>query len=259
MGRAMLASRGRNSDARRSLRAGKSKIMNPVCVGPTRRSPSRNAMLVSRSRLGCIALGLALAAGMFAWRPARANGQRDPGLKSVVAHAIAHAQCFANRFDSAVWYKLMGPRLRHEVPNARERVAILKSVYCATHRPGEIRLPPGLVLAVIDVESRFNRWAVSSAGAVGLMQVMPFWPVRLGLPRWKLTHVGPNVRMGCAILRYYLKREHGDYMRALADYNGSVGRRHYADLVFAQWTRWDGADDLGFPVARQPVKKPPPG
>lgn len=210
-------------------------------------------MVSSRSRLGSACLAFVLAAGALSSRPAAADQQRDPGLRNVVARAIAQAQCFADRFDSAVWYKLMGPRLRREVPDPAERVAILKSVYCETHRPGQLRLPPGLVLAVIEVESAFNRWAVSSAGAVGLMQVMPFWPVRLGMPRWELTHVGPNVRMGCAILRFYLKQEHGDYGKALADYNGSVGRRNYSDLVLDHWIEWDGADDLGFPVAAQPV------
>lgn len=216
-------------------------------------------MTSPRSRVGCIFLALALSAAALVSPPARASRQRDPGLRAVVARAIAHAQCFANRFDSAVWYKLMGPRLAPEVPDPHERIAILKSVYCATHRPGKLRLAPGLVLAVIDVESGFNRWAVSSAGAVGLMQVMPFWPVRLGMPRWKLTHVAANVRMGCAILRFYLKRAHGNYMRALADYNGSVGHRHYADLVLERWTKWGGADGLGFPVAAQAVRKSPGG
>jgi soluble lytic murein transglycosylase-like protein len=216
-------------------------------------------MASPRSRLGSLCLALALAASAFSPRPALAREQRDPGLRGVVARAIAHAECFSDRFDSAVWYKLMGPRLRAEVPDPKERVAILRTVYCETHRPGRLRLPPGLVLAVIDVESGFNRWAVSSAGAVGLMQVMPFWPVRLGMPRWELTHVAANVRMGCAILRFYLKQEHDDYAKALADYNGSVGRRNYSDLVLDRWIRWEGADDLGFTRADQTVRNSPGG
>jgi soluble lytic murein transglycosylase-like protein len=110
-----------------------------------------------------------------------------------------------------------------------------------------VRLPPGLVMAVMAIESRFDRYAVSSAGAVGLMQVMPFWPERLGMRRYELVHVAPNIRMGCAILRFYLGFEHNDVRKALARYNGSVGRRDYPDLVLTQWTRWSGADDLGFP------------
>ena len=117
-----------------------------------------------------------------------------------------------------------------------ERLDILKQVYCETHRPGETRLPPGLVMAVIAVESRFDRWAVSSAGAVGLMQVMPFWPRELGVQN-QLVRVEPNIRMGCEILRYYLRVENRNWTRALARYNGSVGRTTYPVLVMQHWQR----------------------
>jgi soluble lytic murein transglycosylase-like protein len=176
-----------------------------------------------------------------------ADQQRDPELKAVIEKAITQAQCFTDQYDSAVWYTLMEPRLRNLVKEKEERVDILKQVYCETHRYGEARLPPGLVMALIEVESRFDRWAVSNAGAVGLMQVMPFWPERLGLHRYELVHVAPNIHMGCAILRFYLTYEHNDVRRALARYNGSIGRRDYPDLVIGHWTRWGGADDLGFP------------
>jgi soluble lytic murein transglycosylase-like protein len=183
--------------------------------------------------------------------PAVADQQKDPELKGVVARAIAQAECFTDQYDSAVWYKLMEPRLRAKVPDQTERLDILKQVYCETHRRGESRLPPGLVMAVIEVESRFDRWAVSPAGAVGLMQVMPFWPEQLGMRRYELVHITPNIHMGCAILRYYLGYEHNDVRRALARYNGSVGRRNYPDLVIDHWLRWNGADDLGFPKPAQ--------
>ena len=192
-------------------------------------------------------VGFALAAlGVAVHHPARADQQRDPQLQAVVAKAIAQAQCFTDQYDSAVWYTLMEPRLRRIVREKDERLDILKQVYCETHRRGEARLPPGLVMAVIDVESRFDRWAVSPAGAVGLMQVMPFWPERLGMRRHELIRVAPNIRMGCAILRFYLGYERNDVRKALARYNGSPGRRNYPDLVISQWTRWNGADDLGF-------------
>ena len=195
---------------------------------------------------------LALLVAVLGTPLARADRQQDPGLKEVVADAIAQAQCFPDRFDSAVWYKLMEPRLRAKVKDEGERLDILTTVYCETHRSGARPLPPGLVLAVIDVESRFDRWAVSRAGAVGLMQVMPFWPERLGMRRYELVHDSPNIRMGCAILRFYLQQEHNNYARALARYNGSVGRRNYPDLVLGRWARWTGADDLGVaPVTRQ--------
>jgi soluble lytic murein transglycosylase-like protein len=192
---------------------------------------------------------LAWAVALGATLPTAADQQRDPELEAVVARAIAQAQCFTDQYDSAVWYTLMEPRLRPLVKEKSERVDILQQVYCETHRSGEARLPPGLVMALIAVESRFDRWAVSSAGAVGLMQVMPFWPERLGMRRYQLVHVAPNIHMGCAILRFYLGYEHNDVRKALARYNGSPGKRDYPDLVISQWTRWGGADDLGFPKA----------
>ena len=101
------------------------------------------------------------------------------------------------------------------------------------------RLPPELVLAVMDVESRFNRYAVSSAGAVGLMQVMPFWPKELGMTNSQLVRVSDNIRMGTTILSYYLRKERGNYQRALQRYNGSLGRPNYSDLVIDRLvSRW---------------------
>jgi len=219
---------------------------SPSYEPASRREPRRLRTLLRWPR------GLALLASMIALGtaiPAAADQQRDPELEAVVTRAIAQAQCFTDHYDSAVWYTLMEPRLRPLVKEKSERLDILQQVYCETHRPGEARLPPGLVMALIAVESRFDRWAVSSAGAVGLMQVMPFWPERLGMHRYELVHVAPNVHMGCAILRFYLGYEHNDVRKALARYNGSPGKRDYPDLVISQWTRWAGADDLGFPKA----------
>jgi soluble lytic murein transglycosylase-like protein len=182
---------------------------------------------------------------------ALATGQRDPELRAIVASAIATAECFPDKYESAVWFTMMEPKLRAIVKNADERMQILKTAFCEAHRKGEQRLPPGLVMAVMDVESRFDRWAVSSAGAVGLMQVMPFWPEELGMKRHQLIQIEANMRMGCAILRHYLKREKNDVRRALARYNGSVGRREYPDKVVQRWTsRWNGADDLGLSAQR---------
>jgi soluble lytic murein transglycosylase-like protein len=194
------------------------------------------------------ALALALAGALGA-PLAHADQQLDPALREVVARAIAQARCFTDQYDSAVWYRLMEPRLRSIVSDHSERLEILQQVYCETHRAGEVRLPPGLVMAVIAVESRFDRWAVSSSGAVGLMQVMPFWPERLGMRRYELVHVAPNVHMGCAILRYYLGYEHNDVRKALARYNGSPGKRDYPDRVLTAWRHWNGADDLGFALS----------
>jgi soluble lytic murein transglycosylase-like protein len=206
-----------------------------------------------RALLASLFAAIALAANIIA----RAEKQLDPELRSVVSRAIAQAECFTDRHDSAVWYKLMEPRLRRIVRDEGERLDILKYVYCEAHRAGEPRLPPGLVMAVIDIESRFDRWAVSRAGAVGLMQVMPFWPEQLGMRRHELTRVGPNIQMGCAILRHYLTHERNNVAKALARYNGSVGRREYPDKVIYRWTLWNGADDLG--LGNQSVLKPAGG
>jgi len=213
---------------------------------------SARAWLLNSIRTGFLVAGALLSSA------ALADGQRDPELKEVVQRAISQAECFTDHYDSAVWYTLMEPRLRKIVKEHDERMEILKQVYCETHRSGETRLPPGLVMAVMDIESRFNRWAVSSAGAVGLMQVMPFWPEKLGIKRYELIHTGPNIHMGCAILRFYLRYERNDVRKALARYNGSVGQRGYPDMVISRWSRWNGADDLGFPSAtpRKPSRPP---
>jgi len=184
--------------------------------------------------------------------------QQEAGLRTVIERAIAQAECFTDEYESAVWFTMMEPRLVKRVPDKAERLEILRTVFCEAHRKGEVRLPPGLVMAVIDIESRFDRWAVSYAGAVGLMQIMPFWPEKLGMQRHQLTQIGPNIRMGCAILRYYLRYESNNIQKALARYNGSVGRRIYSDLVINSWSRWNGADDLGLSASTtaQPVAKP---
>ena len=167
---------------------------------------------------------------------ALADRQLDPELKSVVSEAIKAGECFTDKYDAEVWYKLMEPRLRRYVKDHTERVEILRHTYCESR---QAQLPAELVLAVMDVESSFNRWAVSSAGAQGLMQVMPFWPEQLGMKRHQLVQVQPNIRMGCAILKYYYDREKRDVRKALARYNGSIGRREYPDLVITRWTsKW---------------------
>jgi soluble lytic murein transglycosylase-like protein len=185
------------------------------------------------------ALRIALPAVLLvlsAAHPALADRQLDPELQTVVADAIKAGECFPDKYDAEVWYKLMEPRLRRYVKDHAERVEILKHTYCESR---QTQLPAELVLAVMDVESSFNRWAVSSAGAQGLMQVMPFWPEQLGMKRHQLMQVQPNIRMGCAILKYYYERERRDVRKALARYNGSVGRREYPDLVITRWTsRW---------------------
>lgn len=181
-----------------------------------------------------------LIVGALAWLSpllALADNQRDPELEPLLRKALNdHEACFVDRFDREVFFGAMEPKLRRFVKDADERKLILERVHCEAQRH---KLPPGLVLAVIEVESHFDRWAVSSAGAVGLMQVMPFWPKELGMTNEQLVRIPENIRMGCTILKYYLDREKGDYTKALARYNGSVNRRTYPDKVLARLAdRW---------------------
>ena len=187
-----------------------------------------------RAKLACTFL---LAGCCVLLGRAHADQQRDPELKALLQRIIGRSDCFADKYDSEVWYKTMEPRLARLVPTHEARVEILDHVYCEAKRDPALQLPPDLVLALIEVESRFDRWAVSSAGAVGLMQVMPFWPERLGMRRYELTRVAANVSMGCAILRFYLDNEQRDVRRALERYNGSVGRNTYPALVMQRWQR----------------------
>ena len=187
-----------------------------------------------RTTLACTCFVLAGWCALAA--DARADQQRDPELKALLQKIIGSSDCFRDKFESEVWYKTMEPRLARLVPTHEARVEILDQVYCEAKRDPTLQLPPDLVLALIEVESRFDRWAVSPAGAVGLMQVMPFWPHELGVQN-QLVRVAPNIRMGCEILRYYLRVENRNWSRALARYNGSVGRSTYPALVMQRWQR----------------------
>jgi soluble lytic murein transglycosylase-like protein len=166
-----------------------------------------------------------------------ANQQRDAELEPLLRQALSVSEaCFTDRFERDVFFSTMEPKLKRYVASDDERTLILERVHCEAQR---LQLPAGLVMAVIEVESRFDRWAVSSAGAVGLMQVMPFWPKQLGMTNDQLVHIPQNIRMGCTILKFYLDREKGDYTKALARYNGSTNRRTYPDKVLTQLAnRW---------------------
>ena len=192
---------------------------------------------MERSLRGLVAWMLvALGSALSAPHAALADGQRDPELKELLQRIIASRDCFVDRFESEVWHKAMEPKLVRSVPSHEDRIAILDHVFCEAKRDPSIELPPDLVLAMIDVESRFDPFAVSPVGAVGLMQVMPFWPRRLGVQN-QLVRIAPNIRMGCEILRFYLRAEHMNWTRALARYNGSRGRDTYPALVMQRWQR----------------------
>ena len=130
----------------------------------------------------------------------------------------------------------MEKRLEKRIPDRQQRLELLRTVQYEATRA---RLDPQLVLGVIEVESGFRKYAVSSANARGYMQVMPFWVRLIGTPKHNLFHLRTNIAYGCAILRHYVDMENGDYFRALARYNGSLGSAKYPRLVLAAWKgRW---------------------
>ncbi len=170
--------------------------------------------------------------------PAQA-GMQEPAtdeLRQLLQDAISSTDSFEDRFDGEVWLMDMSARLEKRIPDHDERIRLLKLIHYEASR---VDLPPELVLAVIQVESYFDRWAISVAGAQGLMQVMPFWLKEIGRPDDNLFHIETNLRMGCTILKYYVDMERGDLTRALARYNGSLGKFKYPNKVFeALRTRW---------------------
>ena len=174
------------------------------------------------------------------WLPlyvaATGAGQPDPRLRALLIEAVSQSVSFDDRFDAEVWLTDMSARLGTLVQTPQERIEILRHVHQEATRA---ELEPELVLAVIQVESNFDRFAVSRAGAQGLMQVMPFWLDEIGRPEDNLFHIGTNLRLGCTILKYYLEMERGHVARALARYNGSVGQSWYPMRVFeALRKRW---------------------
>jgi soluble lytic murein transglycosylase-like protein len=156
--------------------------------------------------------------------------------RHTLIRAIESSDSFKDRFDAEVWLTDMSQRLEPRVKDPNERLMILKTVHYEAQRA---ELDPELILAVIDVESRYDRFAISSAGAQGLMQIMPFWLDEIGHPEDNLFVIRTNIRLGCTILKYYLNMEKGNLARALARYNGSLGRYWYPKLVFnALSSRW---------------------
>lgn len=150
-------------------------------------------------------------------------------LRLLLQKAIKDSNSFNDRYDAEVWLLDMSNRLKGKIENPEKRLNLLRLIHQEASRA---KLHPELVLAVIDVESNFDRFAISRAGAQGLMQVMPFWLKEIGKPRDSLFNIRTNLRMGCTILKYYLNKEKGDLTRALARYNGSLGRFKYPNKVF---------------------------
>ena len=160
--------------------------------------------------------------------------QPDPELREVLRAAANESPSFVDRFHAEVWLTDMSRRLERQVEDPEERIELLTLVHMEASR---VELPPELILAVIEVESNFDRYAVSVAGALGLMQIMPFWKKEIGRPGDNLLHTSTNLRYGCTILRYYYDKEDGDLRRALGRYNGSLGKRKYPNKVIDKLTR----------------------
>ncbi len=165
---------------------------------------------------------------------AAAQQGADPELREALRLAASEAPSFTDRFDAEVWLTDMSRRLQRQVRDPQERIEILTLVHMEASR---VELPPELILAVIEVESNFDRYAVSVAGALGLMQIMPFWLDEIGRPDDNLLHTDTNLRYGCTILRFYLDKENGDLRRALGRYNGSLGKRKYPNKVIDKLSR----------------------
>ena len=164
-------------------------------------------------------------------------------LSQQVSDRAVPAMAFRSSTDAQRWLAEMDARLARRIPDRKQRQELLRTVHYEATRA---RLDPQLVLGVIEVESGFRKYAVSRAGARGYMQVMPFWVKLVGQPGHNLFHLRTNLAYGCAILRFYLDVERGDYFRALGRYNGSLGQPDYPNLVLSAWRgRWKYDGPIG--------------
>lgn len=191
-------------------------------------------------RLALAAILLAAVGNLAAQEPTLTGDTERSALRDFLEANIAASDSFDDRFDAEVWLVDMSARLTRYVSEASPRLQLLRQIHAAASRSG---LAPELVMAVIEVESHFDRFAVSRAGAQGLMQVMPFWKDEIGRPNDNLTDNLTNLDYGCRILQFYLQREDDVLPQALAAYNGSSGRREYSDKVRLAWrSHWRTGD-----------------
>src|SRR5690242_1936708 len=175
--------------------------------------------------------GAALA-GAQAYEPLAASVQA--ALQKSISDQAAPFLAFQTEIEARRWLAAMSRRLAARMPDRVQREEFLVTVHYEAKRAG---LDPQLVLGLIQVESGFRKYAVSSAGARGYMQVMPFWVQQIGVREHNLFHLRINLRYGCTILRHYLDIEKGDLYRALGRYNGSLGQPEYPNMVRAAWQR----------------------
>lgn len=193
-----------------------------------------------RIALLCLILFPALAlAGAQKYEPLSASVQA--ALSRAISDQAPAKSSFLDSMEAIDWLTEMSRRLEKRIPDRESRLEFLRSIHYEATRAG---LDPQLVLGLIQVESGFKKYAVSSAGARGFMQVMPFWVKVIGRHDDNLFHLRTNLRYGCTILRHYLDIEKGDLYRALGRYNGSLGQPDYPNLVRGAWhTQWVYASD----------------
>nr|WP_306671541.1 lytic transglycosylase domain-containing protein [Endozoicomonas sp. ONNA2] len=158
----------------------------------------------------------------------------DPILQKVLSRSLDQPGSLDDSFDDEVWLIDMSARLARFIKEPELRLKVLKMIHLEASK---VDLQPELVLALIQTESAFDQYAVSSAGALGLMQIMPFWKNVIGQDKDNLITIQTNLRYGCTILRYYLEKENGNLTRALARYNGSLGKTWYPERVLTNWER----------------------
>lgn len=201
----------------------------------------------SISRRYLLLAGSAVVFGATLPRLVMAGAQREETLSddvaSVMRNAVSNANpprlIFASAAEASRWLNAMSTRLTPYVPDDYARKRLLTNIQYEAMRAG---LDTQVILGLIEVESRFRQYAISGVGARGLMQVMPFWVRQIGRPEHNLFDIRTNLRYGCTILRYYRNRENGNMARALARYNGSLGRTTYSNAVISAWQRhWQWA------------------
>jgi soluble lytic murein transglycosylase-like protein len=175
-------------------------------------------------------LPLTALAGAQKYEPLSASVQA--ALSRTISDQAPPKSSFLDSMEAIDWLTEMSRRLEKRIADRESRLEFLRAVHYEATRAG---LDPQLVLGLIQVESGFKKYAVSSAGARGFMQVMPFWIRIIGRHDDNLFHLRTNLRYGCTILRHYLDIEQGDLYRALGRYNGSLGQAEYPNLVRGAW------------------------
>ncbi|MEK9765366.1 MAG: lytic transglycosylase domain-containing protein [Thalassolituus sp.] len=186
-----------------------------------------------------LALSTLLFLGIAGFTPASlamTSAEADPELRAALLSAVSQADSFNDKFDAEVWLMDMSSRLKRyrNMKDKGIRMELLQMVHQEATRAG---LKPELVLSVIQIESAFDRFALSYVGAQGYMQVMPFWKREIGREDDNLMDTRTNLRYGCTILKHYLDREKGNLIRALARYNGSLGKTKYPEKVLTAWDK----------------------